>query len=71
MKLTEAKRRGLAANILEAALFVGGGAFVGDNGQEMMNKVIPGVAIYRLIKSPMRSHSSMRQVSIRIKGVPP
>jgi len=36
MKLTEAKRRGLAANVLEDALFVGGGAFVGDNGQEMM-----------------------------------
>eukprot|EP00984_Skeletonema_dohrnii_P011826 scaffold4743_cov102-Skeletonema_dohrnii-CCMP3373.AAC.2 len=38
MKLTEAKRRGrgLAANVLEDALFVGGGPFVGDNGQEMM-----------------------------------
>lgn len=45
MKLAEAKRKGLAANVLEDALFVGGGAFVGDDGQETMNKVIPGGAI--------------------------
>lgn len=45
-KLAELKRSGLAANVLEDALFLGGGAFVGDNnGQDMMNKVIPGGAI--------------------------
>lgn len=49
MKLAEAKRKGLAANVLEDALFVGGaGLFEGNDlldGQQLTKKVVPGGAI--------------------------
>ena len=49
MKLAEAKRKGLAANVLEDALFVGGGGLFEGNdlldGQQLTKKVVPGGAI--------------------------
>lgn len=48
MKLAEAKRKGLAANVLEDALFVGGNLFEGNDlvdGQQLTKKVVPGGAI--------------------------